>query len=287
MTINITVFGDDYLLQAADRCVSVNGNPVAQLNKVVVFASDRLRLGVTYTGLAADGNQWPTDMWICETLCNNSYTNASGEQIAEEFRVASNKRLEALPPDWRTVPTIYTFAGWDMANEVGRVFFQVHNCLDELGLAGPPGDSFQTRYVEAGQRVLFSGALRPDVRSDRRLLDRMLRLARSRTKIAEEVVAIVRHTAAYTRVVGPDPITVVLPLGGDAVCEYNPPGRTPWTFGSGLVICSSTQGVMTIGSPEAFYGSPELEAEVGGFTIGDAKAGFGVTVRKKQAVKAD
>ena len=133
MTINITVFGDDYLLQSADRCVSVNGQPVTQLNKVVVFASDRLRLGVTYTGLAADDIQWLTDLWMCDVLCNSDLMEAAGHDVAEAFRHGANERNEGLSNVWRGIPTIFTFAGWDLVDHASRVLFQVHNCLARQG----------------------------------------------------------------------------------------------------------------------------------------------------------
>jgi len=114
----------------------------------------------------------------------------------------------------------------------------------------------------------------------------MIRLGKNRSTVAAEVVAAVRRTAEYhTNIVGADPIVLLLPLDGDASCEYNPPGQTPWTFGPGVVLCSSTQGVMAVGSPEAFYGSPELEAKVGGFAIGDPGRGFSVAVRKGHVVQ--
>jgi len=282
MTINLTVRADEFIVQAADRCISVAGHPVGELNKSVVFLSDRLRLAVTYTGLAADPRGWPTDLWLSGELSKPDFINSDIGVVAEALRTSSDELYASLPTDWRQVPTIFSLAGWDLRHAKPRfVGVQVENCLDDIGRLSAVRPSFSNRVLDGRKRVHSAGALTPDHRTEERLLDRMVRSGRSRDRVVSAMVEVVRRTAAHTAVVGSDPVLVTLPIIDAPSGEYHPIGDELVTFGPSLVICSAT-GVMVIGSPAVVYGSSEMEAEHPGIAIGDLSKGFGVRVSKSK-----
>jgi hypothetical protein len=256
MTINVTLFGDEWVLQAADRRISGDGHPSRDQNKAIVLMTDRVRASAVYTGLANHPNStaWvppdggeirdshSTDVWLAEVLADRRLTNAGINDVLGVVREASDERWKNLPAVWVECPLLISICGWDLATgqPIGG---QVSNFLEDDGAVGTIRSIFAERQFSTAHRADVVGDIDPNNRrAEERHLDRIARVGRSKERVISESVAVIRRAAARTETVSNDPVVVWLPLRGDASAHYCPPDYVGQAFAPNFVNNCSQVG---------------------------------------------
>lgn len=267
MTINVTTFGAGWVMQAADRQLSADGQPSGQINKTIVFVSDRLRLSAVFAGFAEPDGYRSADMWLCEALAEVTPTADLAEALTVIAK-ALNERWAKLPPEWKDERFLVTLAGWDLAYGI-PVHGRVSNCIDGVGELCATLTSFVAQPSRAsGAHVV--GSVDPSIRRDEESkLCRVARLGRSEDRIAWATLGAIRRAhASAPNLVSADATMIWLPDVGDATSAYWPKDGGIHTVGPGYVQKTSAggfiiAGAIGVGRDNTFtYGNPATPASV-------------------------
>lgn len=280
MTLNITVFSKDFILQASDRCLSVDARPLPkQRNKAVVFLSKRLKAAITYTGFAGftvddDARPHGIHAWLAEKIACPECDGWDAKALAHRIQQEADQWFPTLPIEPSKRRTAFVVAGWDMPNARPRGYF-VDNFLDGYGKAGSQcRSSFDVRPMGLSTPDHYLGIADAVRRARRKPIRRAIHSGAPVEKVTQSVVDAIRSAARIEPLVSADCLTVVLSIEGKYVQSWFDAGSERAEFYGPMIVTCHKDRQTTLGDLEA-VGSRDVS-----FEMGDLSHGLGVRVSR-------
>jgi hypothetical protein len=287
MTLNITVFSKDFVLQASDRCISAGGVPVDEWNKAVVFLSKQVRAALTYTGVAGrlerqevgDLAEMPkppgTVDWLADRMCRAEGAEWDLRELADQIRQAADDLFSTLPQECVDRRTAFTLAGWDGASSQPRGY-HIHNCLDEHArMTSDCRSVFTVQAVDPSQPDHYAGISDAVHRRRRKRIREALRSGAPVERVVESILQAVRSAASIQRFISADCLTILLPPKGNPQARFHAAGESSMAYGPTTVVCG--------GDNKATYviGDPQVDMPEGWtFELGDYDGALGTLLSR-------
>lgn len=267
MTLDIAIANYWYVIQAADRRLTLDGRPWDDsANKCVVFGCRDAILSITYTGLAYIG-ELPTDIWIANTLAaNNLQFRDMGFAVDTLRQAATRVFTQDIPPADRGAEHTFLVAGWHWKRKRVRSYIWWITNRDVTVPQPVVADRFIKGWLRSredagigegkgGCAVGARAALEPT--SWRTLCD-SISGERDASVLVEKLASVIRSSSQHPdfgHLIGTDCLVAILPRPGtgDVRCEFHPQATSAVAFTPAIV------------TPNVY--SPSLELIGPGMTI--------------------
>jgi hypothetical protein len=280
MTLNITVFSKDFVIQASDRCISIGGVPTGAWNKALVFRSKRLGAVLTYTGIAGelerdlDGMPAPsgTTDFLAERICHAEGARWSLRELANRIRQEADGLFSTLPSEWVDRHTAFTLAGWDSVR--GEACgYHIHNCLDDHARKTPVCRSaFVVQAMDRSQPDHYAGISDAVHRRQRKRIREALRSGAPAQRVVQLMVKAVWAASDIQPLISTDCVTILLPPKGNAQARFH--GGSPLVYGPTTVVIHDDGGA------QVFAGVVAQLPEERSFSVGDDSAGMATQISR-------
>jgi len=258
MTLNITVFSKDFIIQGSDRCMSVDRVPVEEWNKEVVFRSERLGAVLTYTGVAGRLEREEVGDWagmakpsgtadsLAQRIGRAEGAKWDLRELARQIRQAADDLFSALPQAWLDRRTALTLAGWDRASaQPGG--YHIHNCLDEHArMTSVCRSAFAIQAMDLSQPDHYAGISDAVQRRHRKRIRQAVRSGVPAERIVDLIVKAFRSAASVEPRISYDCLTILLPPTGNLQAKFH--SESSIVHGPTTVECGRDCAVVSAGT---------------------------------------